>query len=461
MFENVLGQSAADQLRKDLGAGILAPSMLFFGPPVSGKGTAAIELGRVLSCEGDAHTVAAGKTASWTCACSACARHRLLAHPDLLLLGPRSFSGEIAASRAIFLREKNAPSAQTLFIRAVRKLLVRFSPVLWEDDPKLSKLNPLLQSLEEDLDALPGADEAGREKLSASIVKDALKLEAEGISDLIPVAQIRRAAYWGRLAPSGRRKLLVIENADRMQDGARNSLLKILEEPPDRLTIVLTSSRREAILPTLLSRLRPYRFMKRDEKTEAEVIRKVYKENSADAGQGRSLAFYLDSFLPVPPESLYPLGALFAASAAMGAIETLRRRGGPLSPELSSLTQYAAPIAEAAGLGRPPERNQELTAAILAKTENFELRSLFPRFLGAVLRVVSEAAHAAGDATAQSGAVAGAAHATGSPRQIAYNEVWKKCAAEADAAVGTWNQSPALALERLITGLKTGLAELA
>ncbi|GHV55860.1 hypothetical protein AGMMS49579_19650 [Spirochaetia bacterium] len=441
MFENVLGQSAADQLRKDLGAGILAPSMLFFGPPVSGKGTTALELGRVLSCEGDAH-------ASWTCTCSACARHRLLAHPDLLLLGPRSFSGEIAASRAVFLREKDAPSAQILFIRAVRKLLVRFSPVLWEDDPKLSKLNPLLQSLEEDLDALPGAEEAGREKLSTSIVKDALKLEAEGISDLIPVAQIRRAAYWGRLAPSGRRKLLVIENADRMQDGARNSLLKILEEPPDRLTIVLTSSRREAILPTLLSRLRPYRFMKRDEKTEAEVIRKVYKENSADAGQGRSLASYLDSFLPVPPESLYPLGALFVASAAMGAIETLRRRGSAPPLELSSLTQYAAPIAEAAGLGRPPERNQELTAAILAKTENFELRSLFSRFLGAVLRVVSEAA------AAQAGAGA-------SPRQIAYNEVWKKCAGEADAAVGTWNQSPALALERLITGLKTGLAELA
>jgi DNA polymerase-3 subunit gamma/tau len=260
------------------------------------------------------------------------------------------------------------------------------------------------------------------------------------------VAQIRRAAYWGHLAPSGRRKLLVIENADRMQDGARNSLLKTLEEPPDRLTIVLTSSRREAILPTLLSRLRPYRFMKRDEKTEAEVIRKVYKENSDGPVPDRSLASYLDSFLPVPPESLHPLAALFAASAAMGAIETLRRRGNTPPPELVSLGKHAAPIAEAAGLGRPLERNQELVAAILAKTENFEVRSLFSRFLGAVLELVS-------GANAE-------AHAP-NPQQIAYNEVWKKCAAEADAAVGTWNQSPALALERLLTGLKTKLVELA
>ncbi|GHU96184.1 hypothetical protein FACS189479_09880 [Spirochaetia bacterium] len=226
-----------------------------------------------------------------------------------------------------------------------------------------------------------------------------------------------------------------------MQDGARNSLLKILEEPPDRLTIVLTSFGREAILPTLLSRLRPYRFMKRDEKIEAEVIRKVYKENSVDAGQGRSLASYLDSFLPVSPESLYPLGALFAASAAMGAIETLRRQGGAPPPELAALGKHAASIAEAAGLGQPPERNQELVAAILARTENFELRSLFPRFLGAVLRVVSEA------------------RVMGSPRPIAYGEVWKKCVAEADSAVGTLNQNPSLALERLITGLKIGLAE--
>ncbi|GHV89598.1 hypothetical protein AGMMS50268_01010 [Spirochaetia bacterium] len=448
MFENVIGQGATDQLRKDLGAGALAPSMLFFGPPVSGKGTTALELGRALSCEGGGK-----KIAPWTCGCSACARHRLLAHPDLLLLGPRSFSGEIAASRSVFLREKESPSSQILFIRSVRKLLARFSPVLWEDDPRLGKLNPLLQSLEEDLDSLPNGDEAAREKLSASILKDALKLEAEGISETVPVAQIRRAAYWGHLAPSGRRKLLVIENADRMQDGARNSLLKILEEPPERLTIVLTSSRREAILPTLLSRLRPYRFMKRDEKAEAEVIRKVYKENTDSPGIGRGLASYLDSFLPVPPDSLYPLAALFAASAALGAIETLRRQGvSVLPPELVSLGKHAAPIAEAAGLGRPLAENQELTAAILSRTDNFALRSLFSRFLGTILLVVSEAntAAPAGQAPAESQ----------NPRQIAYNEIWRKCVAEADAAVGTWNQSPALALERFIFGLKTGMAEL-
>jgi DNA polymerase-3 subunit gamma/tau len=358
----------------------------------------------------------------------------------MLLLGPRSFSGEIAASRSVFLREKESPASQMLFIRSVRKLLNRFSPALWEDDPKLGKLNPLLQSLEEDLDSLPNADEAGREKLSASIVKDALKLEAEGISDLVPVAQIRRAAYWGHLAPSGRRKLLIIENADRMQDGARNSLLKTLEEPPERLSIVLTSSRREAILPTLLSRLRPYRFMKRDAAAEADVIRRVFKET------GAGLSSYLDSFLPVPPDSLYPLAAFFAASVAMGCITRLRRQGLTVPPvPLVSLGKHTAPIAEAAGLGRPVEDNQGIITAVLGKAENFEVRSLFPRFLGALLAIVSESCPPA----------------ELNPRQIAYNEIWKKQAREADAAVGTFNQSPALALEKFISGLKTAMAELA
>ena len=53
MFENVLGQSASLQLTSDVEAGRLAQSMLFEGPQASGKGTAALELGRVVSCEAE------------------------------------------------------------------------------------------------------------------------------------------------------------------------------------------------------------------------------------------------------------------------------------------------------------------------------------------------------------------------------------------------------------------------
>jgi DNA polymerase-3 subunit gamma/tau len=435
MFENVLGQPAADQIREDMESGRLAPSMLFFGPPASGKGTAGLELARALCCEDPLK-------APWNCPCSACAAHRRLAHLDLLILGPRAFAPEIAASRAAFLREPESSSAPVLFIRSVRKLTARFSPVLWEEDPKLGKLSPLLSALEDDLDDLDlllKNGTGGIEKISAAIEKNAFKLEAEGIGDFIPIGHIRRAAYWSRLAPSGRRKVLLIENADRMQEGARNSLLKILEEPPETLTIILCAPRREAILPTLLSRLRPYRFLKRDAPAEEEVIRRVFRGTVPDQGRaeaGGLISRYLDSFLPLSGEKLYPLAALFIAALARSTAHILRKRGIAGLPEaLVLLGKHCSPIAEAAGLGRS-EDIREVAPRLLAETGNFEARS-FPRFLSALLSLVSAALRG-----------------HGKPECIAYSEIWRKKAGEAAAAAGTWNQTPALALEGLFSGLR-------
>jgi DNA polymerase-3 subunit gamma/tau len=445
MFENVLGQPAVEQLREDLGAGRLAPSILFFGPPASGKGTAALELARVLSCENPGGGTGPG-LAPWNCGCPACAAHRQLANLDLLILGPRSFAPEIAAARAAFLRETGNAAASLLFIRSVRKLLARFSPVFLEDDPRLGKLSPLLAALEEgmnDLELVLQGGEGDAGKISAAIEKSAFKLEAEGVGEHIPIDRIRRAAYWSRLAPAGRRKTLLIENADRMQEGARNSLLKILEEPPETLTLILTAPRREAILPTLLSRLRPYRFLRRDALAEESVIRRVFRDTPPEQGRayaGGLIGGYLDGFLPLPEEKISGLGAYFTAALARSAAHDLLRRGRSVLPEeLLLLGKHCAPLAEDAGFERP-EDIREIMAVILSQTNNFEARS-FPRFLTAILALVS-------------GALRGG---YGKPDFIAYIEIWRKNTAAADAAVGVWNQNPALALERLFTGLRNAM----
>jgi DNA polymerase-3 subunit gamma/tau len=452
MFENLLGQPAADQIREDMVSGRLAPSMLFFGLPASGKGTAGLELARALSCE-SFPAGAPGKNTDcgvvpWNCSCPACASHRFLSHPDLLILGPRSFSPEIAASRAALLREPKSASAPILFIRSLRKLLARFSPILLEDDPKLGKLGSLIFSLEEDineLELLLKDEKPEFEKVCAALLKNAFKLEDEGIGDIIPIGHIRRAAYWSHLAPSGRRKILLIENADRMQDGARNSLLKILEEPPETLTIILTASRREAILPTLLSRLRPYRFLRRDPAVEEEVIRRVFRDSVPGQGRfvsraGGLIGAYLDSFLPLPGEKLYPLAAFFIAALARVTALALRKRGlSSLPEELTLLGKNTAPVAEAAGFGRSGD-SRETISFLLTETGNFEARS-FPRFLAAVLSLVSGALR----------------EGNANPGFIVYIELWRKYSEEADAAVGTWNQNPALALEGLFTRLKDAM----
>ena len=446
MFENILGQGATGQLIADIEAGKLSPAMLFQGPPASGKGTAALELGRIISCE------AIGVRAAWNCLCPACIRHRSLTHPDLLCLGWKLFSAEISAAAAAVSRVTHISGdegaergsahspAYMLFIRSVRKLLARFNPVLWEDDPKAGKVSSLVLSLEEGLDELEQAQKEGMgEKITAEILKNSRKLESEAISENVPIAHLRRAAWWSRLAPTGKGKLLLIENSELMQEEGRNSLLKLLEEPPPNLTVILTSSRPGSLLPTMLSRLRPYRFIAREEASENEVIRRVFR----DSKQGVRISDYLDSFLPVSLETLINLAAFFAASTAYKAALLSKKSGFPVPSEVILLGKYCAPRAEAAALGRPCADGGGVVAVILEKAEKFEIRSLFPRFLHCLLDEVSMSMREASFLPPD-----------------AFYELWKKSTAWAENSVGNYNLRPAQVLEKLFTDLSRGMAEL-
>lgn len=322
MFENLIAQPAAKLLIADVEASRLPPSMLFSGPEASGKLTAALELARVLSC--------AEGSGLWTCACGSCARSKELTHPDLLVMGPRNGSLEIRASAAAFIR-KRTPATRFLFVRSVRKLAIRFSPVLaGDDDSRAQKAAPLLADIGELLEELAPSralegDAAAIDKVVASLSEIAEKLESEFMYDSIPVSQVRNASSWARLSPSGRRKVLVIENADRMQDSARNAFLKILEEPPEDVVFVLTTARRGAIMPTILSRVRTYAFTERPAAAEAEVISRVFQD---EAAKGESLASYFYRFLPVPMETIASAADSFLVSVLQDAIDEGRR---PLS----------------------------------------------------------------------------------------------------------------------------------
>ena len=448
MFENIIGQPVTARLQADIAGNVLAPSMLFAGPPASGKGTAALEMGRAFSCETEG--------APWNCRCQACARHRMLLHDDLVVLGPRPFSAEIAAARNALLRDPSSASSKTLFFRAVRKLQIRFSPVVWADDPKITKLNGILEMLSEkmeDLHLLRGGESDPKKlaKLCDAVIKHTQKLEAEGIADTIPVSHIRSAAYWLRIAPSGKRKLLVIENADRMQDAARNSLLKILEEPPETGAIILCTSRPETLLPTILSRLRHYSFSRRGEAADAEVVRRVFKD-SADSipahGKAESgITSYLDTFLPASKTVLYPAAALFWASVAFAITVKLRGKGvsdEELPPVVLTIGRHCAPLAEAAGLGKVCTSVKSLCAAVIAAAGGFEVRGTFSVFLGLLCTGLSEALSSMrGDTVC-----------------VAYRRILSKHAEDARVAVDIFNQSPAMVLESFSGSLIQNLATL-
>lgn len=57
-----------------------------------------------------------------------------------------------------------------------------------------------------------------------------------------------------KIKPFGDLRLVLIKNADNMQIPVQNKMLKTLEEPLGNTVIILTATRRDAFLPTILSR---------------------------------------------------------------------------------------------------------------------------------------------------------------------------------------------------------------
>lgn len=276
MFENIIGQEfAVERLKQELGAGSLPSSLLLDGPAYAGKMSAALELARALTCERE--------RAEWNCACRACESQRLLAHPDTLLMGPRYFSTEIAAAADVLSRVRK-PAAQYLYVRAVRKLVHRFDPILWEgNETKRAGLQSAIEEVEDRLtDLLPGNTLPAEGELAKSvrIIGERCAKLSSALTDNIPISQVRKAVYWAHTTGQGRAKIVIIESADRMLESSRNALLKILEEPPEGVYFILTSTRRGAIMPTLLSRLRPYHFPVRSPAAAREVLSKIFREEN-------------------------------------------------------------------------------------------------------------------------------------------------------------------------------------
>ena len=59
----------------------------------------------------------------------------------------------------------------------------------------------------------------------------------------------------------GGRKIYIVPDAELMNETSQNKLLKILEEPPSYVTIILLTSQMERLLPTLRSRCIALRFL--------------------------------------------------------------------------------------------------------------------------------------------------------------------------------------------------------
>ncbi|HTP58174.1 MAG TPA: hypothetical protein VMM82_04600 [Spirochaetia bacterium] len=310
MFENIIGQhGAVETLRSELAKGNFPRSALFFGPPYSGKLSAALEAARVLTCQQG--------TGEWTCECASCRSQKELLHPHTVLLGSRYWDVEIAAC-ADSLQRNRRPASQYLFLRSVRKLSRRFDTVVWEaEELRVKAAQEKVASLEEMLLPLePGRELPSEKKLSdllEEVISTCAQLAAMGRGESISVGQIRKLASWAHVTAGESKKVAILENVDRMQDSARNALLKLLEEPPESVHIIALSTRRAAIIPTILSRLRPYAFEQRGPEEESDVLGRIFRE---EPGHFDGLRPFFLAWKEINPEKLRQLSRRFLETVA-------------------------------------------------------------------------------------------------------------------------------------------------
>jgi DNA polymerase-3 subunit delta' len=94
------------------------------------------------------------------------------------------------------------------------------------------------------------------------------KIKIPGASEirLISIRELRRYSYLS--TNNDKYRVILLTNAHEMNTEASNAFLKLLEEPPNNTLFILTTSKKENILPTIYSRCQDLFF---DDLSESEI----------------------------------------------------------------------------------------------------------------------------------------------------------------------------------------------
>lgn len=88
----------------------------------------------------------------------------------------------------------------------------------------------------------------------------------------------------------GRRRVVLIREADALEPQSQNALLKSLEEPPPATVFILTTSIPGALLPTVRSRAMTLRFGRLTSREVADILVRDHEMGDADARAMAALA---------------------------------------------------------------------------------------------------------------------------------------------------------------------------
>ncbi len=166
--------------------------------------------------------------------------------------------------------------------------------------------------------------------------KDRKRGEPPQIRQLIAAAQ--RKPYEGPV------KVLVVDEAHRMNASAANALLKTLEEPPPGTVIILTAAMLGALPQTVVSRCRVIRFRKLERSWLASEVERLRGRSAEEARLVASFADgRMDHALEADPEEVF--------ARRTKALDLL---------EAALEGRTAAALKNVSGVGRPAEEAEAL-----------------------------------------------------------------------------------------------------
>lgn len=203
-MSRVVGQQPLkENLKRLLSQNKLPHALLFYGPDGVGKEAAALEIGKFLLCQSDNAPCGA---------CASCRRYDRFEHPDFYFLFP------------------------------LKKPAKDYSGGEWENAMNEKEMDDY------------------RKEVDAKSKDYYYKMNYPSAQNIL-IGQVRQIIQKSSLkAFSGDNRFAIISPAHLMNNEAQNSLLKLLEEPPEGFYLCLATSRPEALLPTVVSRCQPFYF---------------------------------------------------------------------------------------------------------------------------------------------------------------------------------------------------------
>ena len=161
------------------------------------------------------------------------------------------------------------------------------------------------------------------ERIERGVHPDVILIAPEE-SGAIKVDTIRAAVAQAGYRPfEGRRRVVIIDEADRMVDQAQNALLKTLEEPPSGSMFLLVTARPHQLLATIRSRCPALRF---GGVPVDDIVDLLVTEHGTTRAAARVAAVASDGSVSVAleTESDEHLEALDSAAAALQALARAR-----------------------------------------------------------------------------------------------------------------------------------------